>query len=73
MSLAECHLSLLDSVVRSTKGFVRVNVDAWGTEGRSVLCVCCIKFITERSTLCMSICFVLLQLIILELQLLCVS
>ena len=82
MSSAESHLSLLDSFVRSDvlfagmcvlfEGCVRGYFVIWGTGGRLVPCVYYIIFIIERTTLCMSIC-ILLQLVIIELQLLCVS
>ena len=54
-------------------GRVKVIFVIWGTEGRSVPCVCSIKFITEWTTLRMSICIILLQIVILELQLLWVN
>ena len=40
---------------------MRVNFVVWGTDGRSVLCACSIRFITERTLLCKSICIILLQ------------
>ena len=70
MSSTETHLSLLDRVVSSAEGCVRVNFVIWGTEGGSVHYDCSISTITEHTTLCMSICVILLQLVILELQLL---
>ena len=51
MSSAESHLSFLDSIVRRRKGCVRPSFVVWGTEGRSVPCVCSIRCITERTTL----------------------
>ena len=52
---------------------MRVNFVVRGTSGKSVPCVCSMRFITERTTLSTSICIVLLQLVILEVQLRCVS
>ena len=46
------------------KGCVRVSFVVCGTEGRLLSCVCSLKFITERTTLCMSICILLFQLIL---------
>ena len=50
-----------------------MNFVAWGTERRSVACVCAIRFITERDALCISIGIIFWQLVILEVQLLCAS
>ena len=47
MSSAESHLRLLDSIVRSEEGCVRVNFVVWLTEGRSVPCICSKRLITE--------------------------
>ena len=50
MSSAESRLSLLDSVIRSAKICVTVNLVVRGTERKVVSCVCSIRFIIERTT-----------------------
>ena len=70
MSSAESRLSLPNRVVRSAERLCGGELCFWGTEGRSVPCVCSIRFITGLTTLCMSICIISLQLVILEFQLL---
>ena len=70
MSFAESHLNLLDSAACNENGYVTVNFVVWGAEGRSVPCACYIRFFTEQTTFSISICIILLQLVILELQLL---
>ena len=52
---AESHLSLLDSVVRSAEGLGEGELCCLRQRGRSVLSVCSMRFITEWTTLCMSI------------------
>ena len=60
----ESHLSLLNRLVRRAERLCEFAV--WNTEGSSVPWVYSIRFITERTTLCMSICIILLQLVIVE-------
>ena len=52
---------------------VRVNFVIWDTERRSGPCVCSIIFIIDRTFLCMSICIIVLQIALEELQLLWLS
>ena len=65
MSSAESYLSLPNSVVRIAGGLREGELCCLGAEGRSVPCVCSITFIAEWTTLCMSICITLLQLVLL--------
>ena len=73
MSSAEAHLSLLETVDLRAEGLCEGELCCLGTEGRAVPCVCSMRFMTERITLCMSICIISLQLVILEVQLPCVQ
>ena len=54
MASAESHLSLLIVLFVVRKCCVRENFVFWGTEGKSVPCVCSITFITKLTILCIS-------------------
>ena len=62
MSSAESHFGLLDRIVRSIAGQkdrAKMNLVVWGSEERSLSCICSMRFNTERTTLCMSISIIL--------------
>ena len=74
MLSSESYLSLLGRVVYSVERICMGDFFLfWAQKESLVPCVYSMKFITKPTTLCMSICIVSLQLVILELQLFWVS